>query len=343
MPSRPSTTIEPLHCCTGSAISEGRADFAADAIVIGSRSDPHVQAVLSQVGDLRVVVLDVETLAASSYSLTVGSHLRLLEPSGDWVTLSADRPVRGWIRRLASPEWQKGVVLESQDAAEKTAWLALLSAIVRTLGVHWLTPLEPLVGGENKVVQYARATLAGIRVPNTVVASDSTEVASVLVGDIVVKPLGPGHFYMPSGEAKVVFATAMGREEAREMPWGTAPFLAQERVSALRHYRVVTVANEVWAGVLDARGLPVDWRAEAVAHTSFASVTVPPGLAAQAVKVASQFGVGYSSQDWAEDDSGLVFLDLNPSGQWLFLPQPEARAVTSAIAGWITEGVVPVA
>lgn len=47
--------------------------------------------------------------------------------------------------------------------------------------------------------------------------------------------------------------------------------------------------------------------------------------------------VGYSSQDWVETGAGKYFLDLNPSGQWLFLPAPVSVEVTNALAAWLAE------
>ena len=39
------------------------------------------------------------------------------------------------------------------------------------------------------------------------------------------------------------------------------------------------------------------------------------------------------------DESGrLVFLDLNPGGQWLFLPDMITNAVTAAIASFMVTG-----
>ncbi|HVE45526.1 MAG TPA: hypothetical protein VNA57_02100 [Acidimicrobiales bacterium] len=52
--------------------------------------------------------------------------------------------------------------------------------------------------------------------------------------------------------------------------------------------------------------------------------------------MAGALGVGYSSQDWVVDRSGQPwFLDLNPGGQWLFLPEPAASAVTASVAAWL--------
>ena len=86
----------------------------------------------------------------------------------------------------------------------------------------------------------------------------------------------------------------------------------------------------------DAADLPLDWRADEGAHSSFRPGSYP-AIGDRAVALAARLGVGYSSQDWIIDSAGnSTFLDLNPAGQWLFLPEQTACAVTGAIAGWLT-------
>jgi hypothetical protein len=61
-------------------------------------------------------------------------------------------------------------------------------------------------------------------------------------------------------------------------------------------------------------------------------------LAASAVRLAAALGVGYTSQDWIDDGDRVVFIDLNPGGQWLFLPPEVARPATAAIAKHLVGG-----
>ncbi len=86
------------------------------------------------------------------------------------------------------------------------------------------------------------------------------------------------------------------------------------------HYRVFTVVGRAWGGVLSSAGLPLDWREDRGAHRHFREAVLPTRIIDAAISLASALGVGFSSQDWLATDHGFVFLDLNPSGQWLFYP-----------------------
>ncbi|MCA1671117.1 MAG: hypothetical protein LC799_02545, partial [Actinobacteria bacterium] len=114
-----------------------------------------------------------------------------------------------------------------------------------------------------------------------------------------------------------------------------APFIAQQRIVARVHLRVVTVGARAWAAQLDARGLPLDWRQSATAHGSWTPASMPE-VEAMAITVAHSIRTGYTSQDWIMDDRGKCwFIDGNPGGQWLFLPDEVAVPVTGAIADWL--------
>lgn len=111
--------------------------------------------------------------------------------------------------------------------------------------------------------------------------------------------------------------------------------MVQPMIDARLHLRVVTVADRCWVAELDAAGLPLDWRASAEAHSSF-QASDHSVVAEEAARLAVALDVGYSSQDWLIDaNANAYFLDLNPAGQWLFLPDEISNAVTRHIAEWL--------
>jgi hypothetical protein len=103
---------------------------------------------------------------------------------------------------------------------------------------------------------------------------------------------------------------------------------------AERHLRVVTVNKRVWACELKAGALPLDWRKDEDAHHSFVP-THDEGVESSALAIAAAASLGYSSQDWIIQSGTAYFVDLNPAGQWLFLPEPVASEVSVEIASWL--------
>lgn len=242
---------------------------------------------------------------------------------------------RGWLRRLAPESWRDRVVGDSHIGVVQQAWTTAVAVLVELAGVCWLSGLSEIFAAEDKLIQRRACRDAGVNSPPAVLLTRRERIPSEFGEKLVVKPLAAGHYRTEGGEARVVFATPMNRDDPRLDLLGGAPFLVQPELDARSHLRVVTVGKQAWIAELESEQLGLDWRATAAAHSSF-RVAKNPEVAAEAVDLATKMGVGYSSQDWLIDRAGAAhFLDLNPAGQWLFLPDRVSDAVTLAIAEWL--------
>lgn len=250
------------------------------------------------------------------------------------VTITDGPPTRGWVRRYSPPGWDHGARIGSHRAAVLTARLALLGALLRDSGIGWLTPADEVAMAENKLLQYKSAARVGARVPRTVVSGDLDEVVAMLGEPFIAKPLGAAHFER-DGEARIAYAEPVNAADLAGTDLLEAPFLMQEMIRARWHLRVITVGERAWVCAQAAEGLPVDWRRVDRAHGGFGLTSQHVDVARQAVAIAAAMGVGYSSQDWVDDGHEPCFLDLNPAGQWAFLPDAVADEVSDAIAGWL--------
>jgi len=312
---------------------------ACRVLIIGDCTDPHVRGVTDLLPVDGVVVLDGATISRVVRGVELDESY-FLDMAGRLVRLNGTCTTRGWIRRLTPAGWDDGVQLGSHPAAVLAARLGLLGAVVRDPAVNWISPVDRLVAAENKITQYRAAASLGLRVPDTMIGPDPAVLARRLGEPFVMKPLGPGNFETNNGTQRIVYATSVTAGDLAETDLLEAPFLAQEHLSATKHLRIVTVRDQAWIAVLDSDGLPCDWRKHGPAHHAFQVDAREQEVGAWAVTLAESLGVGYSSQDWLVDHDGPCFLDLNPGGQWLFLPDDIASAVSRALAGWLAEGVI---
>jgi hypothetical protein len=298
-------------------------------VVIGQADDPHVAAVLDASGSTDdALVVDAQSLPSMNWSVGPGA-IRL----DDRVVLEG---TKGWVRRVAPAGHQEGLVLGSVDAAEHSAWLGLMTSLMRLDGIDWLSTFDAVMRAEDKLVQYAACARLSILCPDTVVASCPEGLRERFGDEVVVKPLGPGHFSDTESGFKIVPAQTLTTQDERLAKLAGAPFIVQQRIDAHAHLRVVTVLDDVFAARLDATDLPLDWRTDVAAHHNFAAASLPAEVRHDARRLARELGVRYSSQDWVVAPDGIYFLDLNPVGQWLFLPEEIAGRVTSALAAWIS-------
>jgi hypothetical protein len=298
------------------------------AIIVGDSADSHVRAVLDairSIGSTTTLLLDGPTLQSKGFTVELAS----IYHDGLRVDLRAGT-VRGWLRRYAPTAWGTGLMAGSHEALKLKTFVGLVGSITRLAGPRWLTSVDSMLRAEDRLFQLQTAADLGIRVPVTMVTSDATAVIDRLGESFVVKPLGSGYFWR-DGTPHAVFCSRLTASDLQEVDLGAVPFVAQEEIHAGQHLRVVTVGGTAWIARLNALDFPLDWRQDEAAHLSWNSHT-DGDVERMAVELAGRLNVGYSSQDWLEDGDGAVFVDLNPGGQWLFLPDEVARPVTVAIA-----------
>ncbi|MER6560171.1 hypothetical protein ABT300_21030 [Streptomyces sp. NPDC001027] len=306
----------------------------AGAVVIGDVDDPHVEAVLQRLPRETTAVLDAATLPAALSRLSPQDSV-VFDRLGQPVQLSRHAPARGWIRRLAPAGWDTGVELGGQAAAGMAARMTTLAAVLRDAGLTWLCTVDALFTAENKIVQYRAAAALGVAAPATLVCGDPAVLAAELGEPFIIKPLGPGNFTGKDGSQHIVHAQETTGDALTGIDLWDAPFLAQRKLHARTHLRVVTVNDRAWTAELDATGLPLDWRQTDEAHHSFTASTRWPAVEHDAVRLASHLNTGFSCQDWIVDRDGPWFVDLNPGGQWLFLPQAVTDQVADSLAHWL--------
>ncbi|WP_405535127.1 hypothetical protein OG787_11760 [Streptomyces sp. NBC_00075] len=302
--------------------------------LIGDATDPHVSTVLARLPKQGTVVIDAATLPSALYRLSPEEGT-FIDLAGEQVRLSPQVVARGWIRRLAPAGWDAGTMLGSRAAARLAARMTVLAALLRDARISWMCGVDALFAAENKLVQYRAAQMAGLRVPETFICADPAYLAAELGEPFVIKPLGPGNFTTGDGRDQVVHTQAVTARDLAGVDLLGAPFLAQKLLTARMHLRIVTVDGHAWTAELDAAELPLDWRQAARAHRSFVPSARWESVERDAMRLAQDLQTGFTCQDWIVEDAGPAFVDLNPGGQWLFLPDDMTSQIADSLASWL--------
>ena len=279
-------------------------------IIVGDPTDSHVDHVLARYAELgrpAPLLVDAPSVMHGNYALTLD------EVALDDVRVELVSPARGWLRRYAPSMWGAGLRAGSLEAVSLNAFLALIGSVSRLGSVEWLTPVDRMLAGEDRLYQLDVARRLGVRVPRTIVTSRATAAVAELGPTFIVKPLAGGYYLGDEGP-RAVFSSQLAAQEALSLDFSAAPFVAQEVIRAKTHLRVVTVGSDAWVASLSADDRPLDWRQQEEAHSEWRPVR-DIAIAQQAVQIAAALGVGYSSQDWIVDDAGATFVDLNPGGE----------------------------
>lgn len=198
--------------------------------------------------------------------------------------------------------------------------------------VQWLSSPAAIQAAELKMAQLSMAAALAVPYPPTIV-TNAPHVAITFLhrhGAVVVKPVRYG-LLTDGNEAKVAWTSRVNEVDLNGLVG--PPVILQKEIKAAWHLRTVTVGDDVFVSQLKATEL--DWRSHLANHDRFfvADPRAFSSARAGALRMATAFHLGFTSQDWIADEAGDAwFLDLNPSGQWLFVDPAHNGAITSAIA-----------
>lgn len=184
-----------------------------------------------------------------------------------------------------------------------------LAGAITSCGARVVDAPAAIRSAELKLVQLSVASQIGATVPATLVTNDPDE-ALRFASDrsVVAKAISSGFGIAP-------FVDVVDTDELAYV--ATAPTMLQHVVEREADLRVVTVGDTVltWRRPHAAED-PPDWRRVDPAGEGF---KVDSTVVTHAVSIAEALGLTFSVQDWLVTPDGLVFLEVNPQGQWLFL------------------------
>lgn len=215
-----------------------------------------------------------------------------------------------WWRR---PGWAEVDDLEPEEAEFIESEIrVMLDGILMACGARWVDHPLTVQRAENKLFQLSVARTCSISLPRSKVTNSITAARQLAAQrSIVAKSVSVGEGIAP-------FVDEVPLELFDKV--SSAPVLLQERIEATADIRIVTVDYRAFTWSRKRRaGDPIDWRREDPAGEEFEHIH-HHDAEANALLVAETLGLTHSAQDWLETSGDTVFLEVNPGGQWLFLP-----------------------
>ncbi len=304
-------------------------------LILAQAGDFHAQAVAVVLERERLaqpVLLDPLTLATQGgLTLRFGNGQHGVAFRQDELRATGEELVGVWLRRIPTvqldqlqPEDRRFAAYEWRQSLEG----ALDQAPCRLVNDPWA---ETRAG--RKAIQLAIALRCGLRVPQTLITNEAEEVRDFYEkhsGRVVVK-------VFRSPDKYLVETRALRQEDLANLEYlHLAPAIFQERLAGASDVRVTVVDQQIFAARLTPRREMVDYRLDPLADIE--PFDVGHDVEKSMLALMSELGLSYCSADFRLTPEGeLVFLDLNPGGQFLFVEiragHPISRALALLLAG----------
>ncbi len=244
---------------------------------------------------------------------------RWIAPTVVWKRHFSARAIEG----SASPAYDMFTRDSWQTAAGQLAALSPAAIGVRSPGL-----LEQMLAARDRQ----------ITVPRTVVTTDPAAAAAFLggAGRLIVKALDQHFVEAAPGRLSGVFPVAVSLPELRPAPRPGPPVIVQEYVEHDTELRVYYVDGRVHGFEVGKETAADPWLAADRVTVRHRELPASAVLAARAL--AEALSLRYGAFDFLLQDGRLVFLEVNPDGDWLWAEE-KARAapVTFAAAQMLCE------
>lgn len=249
-----------------------------------------------------------------------------------------------WIRRIGrSPGVPDG--LDARDAeacrreSERFFW-GLLHVLAPQ--AWWVNPLTSfMTSRHNKLHQLRLAQACGMTVPQTLASNDPARIGAFVRahgGRVIAKPFFPHLWNTRDGRSYEYLSSLVTEQDlADPRVLQASPLIYQHFVDKAFEVRVAIFGQAVIAARLDTRGDPdlaVDWR-HAAKHPTVTPFQLPDHVREGCLRVMAMLGLVHGSFDFiVRPDGGFVFLEVNESGQCLWMEEdcPDLP-VLSALVG----------
>jgi glutathione synthase/RimK-type ligase-like ATP-grasp enzyme len=213
---------------------------------------------------------------------------------------------------------------------------SLLNAFIYSLGDRVVNTLRSSIEADEKATQIQAAVVANLLVPDTLISNDFGKICDFCSqhDEVVVKPLTNTYGCFPV--ARVVSLAAI---ESSRQPIELCPAIYQRVVRDAIDLRVTVVGKKIFVARI-AKNNPqaishIDWRLDA-SHECCTD-TIPDEYANRLLGLMEMLGLQYGAIDIRRTPDGeLFFLEVNTSGQYLWVEVDTKMQISAAIASLLT-------
>jgi len=219
--------------------------------------------------------------------------------------------------------------------AETEAQMAL-SALPSVSDAVWINSPFNERRAKSKPAQLLTAQRVGFDIPRTLVTNDPDEVRRFVSGSpkqVIYKGLSQPRDMAPG---KALFTGIVTEQVLAGIDAiRVTPGIFQERVDKAYELRVTVVEQRIFAAKIDSQvstDAQLDWR-RALHDVDYQAVTLPREIEDKIHAFMTAFGLVYGAFDFiVTPDGRTVFLEINPSGQYMWLECATGLEISSALA-----------
>lgn len=197
----------------------------------------------------------------------------------------------------------------------------------------WLNSPQHMQAAGLKLLQLELAASMGFRIPETLLSNSWESVAALRHETLVVKM--EKNTVVPAGKSDKILPTTIARQGALPRSAKPYPGIWQQYIPKEKEWRVTVIGEKVFsAAIYTTTEAKDDWRRhQFTSRVTFRAERFPKRLQQKCIELVKHYGLRYGALDFVETPTGeIVFLEINPNGQFMWLETDLGLPVSAAIA-----------
>jgi hypothetical protein len=264
--------------------------------------------------------LNAEELTASDFTFSLTQEGLQRQVTVGSRTLDLSQVTSVWYRRAIQPSMITALPPgERFFVAGELRHLAM--GLVLNPNVNWVNPIDRVSVAELKLFQLQIARQLGFRVPRTLVSSDPIKLrkfAEDNKGGTICKPIFHGLFVDETASYSV-YTRRVAPESIDADSVRNCPVLLQEEIPRSADVRATFIGSKCFVADIKGNESIVDWRDPEVS-VSYSESSLDADVQAKCRAMLEKLGLKYGAFDFMRTPDGdLVFLEVNPTGEWAWL------------------------
>jgi glutathione synthase/RimK-type ligase-like ATP-grasp enzyme len=217
-------------------------------------------------------------------------------------------------------------------------WSDALEILYSTIEYRWINSLDATHRTSNRIKQLTYAKQAGFNIPSTLITNDPERALSFYRdhnGDIILKVLHHHDIEVNSKVYSIYTHRVTDKDLSMLNDLIYAPSILQERIRNSSELRVTVIKDKVFSVKLGLETLALscdDMHRVPMSRIPKRPIQLEKELEQRCIKLINSLGLDYGAVDFIIDEDGkLFFLEVNPTGDWLWIEHDTKLPITRAV------------
>ncbi|MGO7050103.1 RimK-like protein [Rhizobium johnstonii] len=226
--------------------------------------------------------------------------------------------------------------LTLDEQLSRSQWPAFLRGLMVFDDAQWINHPAMTYRAESKPWQLHIAAKLGFDIPKTIITNDPVAPIVETIGNCVAVKSIDTVLLREGNQQYFAYTQLLDWSDIATSDLCAAPVVIQEAISPKLDLRVTVLGEQAWAVAVTADGGAIDgdWRLKKKGELAYPTFDLPLDVEQRCIELVRSMGLVYGAIDLAVSGDRFIFIEINPTGEWGWLDNPErplAKAIAAAL------------